>query len=111
MLAGVALSFWSIRQSPPAQLALAQARSSTAASDVLGSPLRQGLLVTGMVERIHSGQYADLRMRVYGPKGQGVLYANAAKMNGIWQLTSLDLAVEGRAGRLNLLPIQSTIPR
>jgi hypothetical protein len=108
---GIALSFWSIRVSPPAQLAFAQAKSNPIAASILGSPVRQGFFVTGMVDHLRSGQYADVQMNLYGPSGQGKLYGNAVKMNDVWQLTTLELAVDGRPGRVNLLPIQSTIPR
>ena len=110
-VAGIAFSFLTIRQSAPSQLAFTEACSHPAVSAILGTPVRQGLFVTGMVDHVSSGQYADLRMSLYGPNGQGVLYANAVKMHGVWELTGLDLTVEGRPGRLNLLPIQSTIPR
>ena len=108
---GAGLSFWTIRVSAPAQLAFAQVQTSKIADGVLGSPIRQGFFVTGAVDHVQAGQYADLRMKVYGPQGQGTVFANAAKKNGVWQLTTLDLVVEGRPGQLNLLPIQSTIPR
>jgi hypothetical protein len=110
-IAGFALACWSVHQSAPAQLAFEQARISPIAQRNLGTPMRKGLFVGGSVESLRTHQFADLRMPVFGPNGQGVLYANAFKVSGVWQLTTLDLSVEGRPGRLNLLPIQSTIPR
>ncbi len=110
-LAGFLMASWSARRSAPAQLAFAQAQSSPIACQQLGTPMRLGILTQGLIEQLHAHQYADLRMPLYGPNGQGVLFANAVKRNGIWQFTNLELVVAGRPGRLNLLPIQSTIPR
>lgn len=109
-LGGTVLPFIQTATCDVAKLAFAQAKASPAATRNLGFPLRRGPLAFGTLETHRSQGEASLSFTISGPHGSGILYADAVRYDGSWQLISLDLAVAGHPGRLNLLPIQSTVP-
>ena len=110
-LGGIVLPFVETATSDAAGLAFAQAKASPAATRTLGLPLRRSSLAFGFLETHRSRGEASLSFTIYGPHGSGILYANAVRFDGNWQLISLDLKIQGHPGKLNLMPIQSTVPR
>jgi len=109
-LGGIVLPFVQTATSDVASLAFAQAKTSPVAIRNLGTPLRRGPLAAGTLQTHRSQGEASLSFSIHGPHGSGTLYADAVRFNGSWHLTSLDLKIAGRPGRLNLMPIQSTVP-
>ncbi len=109
--AGMSLAFIQTANSDAAKLAFIQAQASPVANLILGDPLRRDHLAFGDVETHGSKGEASVCLAVYGPRGSGRLYADAVRLNRGWQLISLDLELPGHAGRLNLMPIQSTVLR
>ncbi len=109
--AGTALAFTRTAYSDAAKLAFEQAKISPVTIRSLGEPLRRSSLAFGDLETHGSGGQASVSFSVYGPRGRGTLYADAARFHRSWQLISLDLELPNRPGRLNLMPIQSTVPQ
>lgn len=107
---GIVLPFTRTASCDVANLAFAQAKISPVVIRNLGLPLRRGSLVFGSLESHGSRGEASLSISICGPFSHGTLYADAVRFNGNWQLISLDLKIQGYPGRLNLLPIQSTVP-
>lgn len=110
-IGGVVLPFIRTSTCDVADLAFAQAKISPVPIRNFGMPLRRGLLALGNLESHGSQGEASLSLPIYGPHGRGILDADAVRFKGSWQLISLDLEIPGRPGKLNLMPIQSTIPR
>lgn len=108
---GFAVGFVRTASSDVAKLAFAQVQTNPAALKSLGQPLKRSYLVFGDLETHGSKGEASLSLTIYGSRGRGKVYADAVRLDRSWQLISLDLAVPGRPGRLNLMPIQSTVPR
>ncbi len=108
---GMALPFLRAANSDAARLAFFQAQISPDAIRNLGGPLHRSRFVFGDVETHGARGEASMSLGVYGSRGAGRLYADAVRVDGSWQLISLDLEFPGHAGRLNLMPIQSTVPR
>lgn len=108
---GVMLAFVRTSTSDAARLAFAQAKTSPIVADRLGLPVHRSPLAFGEVEVHGSAGYASVSFSVYGPHGWGILYADAIRHHGSWQMISLDLILPGQSGQVNLLPIQSTPPR
>lgn len=109
--AGITLPFLRTANSDAAKLAFIQFQESSVAIRSLGEPLSRSHLAFGDVETHGSKGEASLSLAVYGPRGRGNLQADAVRLDGRWQLISLDLELPDHAGRLNLMPIQSTIPK
>jgi hypothetical protein len=110
-IAGIALPILRTTNSEAARLAFIQAQASPDAIRTLGEPLSHGHLAFGDVETHGARGQASVSFAVYGPRGIGRLYADAVRVDRSWQLISLDLELPSHAGRLNLMPIQSTVPR
>ena len=108
-LGGIVLPFIQTATSDVVSLAFAQAKASPTGTRNLGYPLRRDPLAFGFLETHRSQEEASLSFPIYGPHGSGILYADAVRFNGSWQLTSIDLKIAGRPGRLNLMPVQSTV--
>ncbi len=83
--------------------ALARAKSNPAVIEALGEPLQEGLLVTGKTEVTGGSGAADIGIPITGPKGKGTIYAVATKSAGRWTYRALEVEVNGREDRINLL--------
>ena len=110
-LAGAALAFTRTANSDAAKLAFDRAKVNPIVVRNLGQPLQRSLLAFGEIETRSSGGEASISFLVYGPHGRGTLYADAVRFHRGWQLISLDLELPNRRGRVNLMPIQSTVPQ
>lgn len=110
-LAGTVLAFMRTANSDAAKLAFDQAKISPIMIHSLGQPMRRSPFALGDLETRGSEGQASVSLSVYDPRGRGTLYADAVRFQRSWQLISFDLELPDHPGRLNLMPIQSTVPR
>lgn len=99
----LAIVFGSIKSTDVYEEALARVRSSPAAIEALGQPIEDGLLMGGNIQVNGPSGSADLSIPVHGPKGEGDLYVVASKSAGRWEYQTLELEVDGRDDRIDLL--------
>lgn len=97
-----------IGNSEVCQFALQRAQSSSAVTEQLGSPIRQGLFVSGSIETNGPSGHADVSIPISGPKAKGTLYAVGNKSAGEWKFETLRLAVG--SNRVDLLDSSSSTP-
>ena len=84
--------------------ALARAKASDAVVEVLGSPIKDGLFVSGSTNVNGASGEANLAIPVsIGPKGEGTLYVAATKSVGVWNYSSIVLEVKQTKKRIDLL--------
>jgi hypothetical protein len=95
--------FGAIKSSEPVEYAYGAAKDDARVHAVLGQPVSEGYFVSGSVDNNGSTGSADLSLPVSGPKGSGTLYVVARKQAGQWQYQVLQLEVDGKFGRINLL--------
>jgi hypothetical protein len=99
------ISMGSIKATDAYREAVDRARSSPQVHAVLGEPVKIGWFVKGKVNvNGRSGGDADLSIPLSGPQGHGTLYATARKRAGRWQYEVLEVAVDGRKERIDLVP-------
>jgi hypothetical protein len=91
------------------QLAVKQAQSNSAVVEQLGSPIKQGLFVSGSIETTGPSGHADVSIPVSGSKAKGTLYAVGSKSAGEWTFETLRLAVG--SNRVDLLDSSSSTPK
>jgi hypothetical protein len=103
---GAVAGFVLTSNSEVAQLAVATAQSDAKMAERLGQPLKRGWFVSGSVEVTPGSGHAELAIPVSGPKGSGILYAEARKRAGLWRLEMLQFGTEGSTERLDLLPTE-----
>ena len=83
--------------------AVARAEANPQVRAELGEPIREGWWVSGHVRTTGSSGNAALAIPLKGSRKDGTLYAVAHKSAGRWTYDTLEVAVEGRSGRISLL--------
>jgi hypothetical protein len=83
--------------------AIAHARSSPAVLHELGEPVEPGWWVSGSINITGATGSADFATTLRGPIGRGTLYVTAEKEAGRWKYRVLEVAVEGKSERIDLL--------
>jgi len=99
----LAIVFGSIKSSDVYEEALARARANPAVVEALGQPVEDGWLVGGNINVNGPSGSADLSAPLHGPKGKGTLYIVATKSAGRWEYETLEVEVDGKPERINLL--------
>ncbi len=82
---------------------VAAAVSHPEAIAVLGEPIEPGWWLMGSINVNGPSGNADIALPVSGPEGSGKLYVIGNKRAGQWTLELLELAIEGRGDRIDLL--------
>ncbi len=83
--------------------ALARAEANPQVRAELGEPIREGWWVAGHIRTTGPSGNAALSIPLKGSRKDGTVYAVAHKSAGIWKYDTLEVAVEGRPGRISLL--------
>ena len=90
--------------------AVARAKSDSAVTEALGTPIDEGWFMTGKTNVEGTSGDADIGIPISGPKGKGTIYAVATKSAGRWTYTTLEVEVKATGQRLSLLPAGSDAP-
>ena len=106
----LAIVFGAIKSPDVYEEALARARSSPAVIEALGEPVEDGWLVSGNISVNGPSGSADISIPLHGPKGKGTVYAIASKSAGRWEYRALEVEVEGRPERIDLLEAERESP-
>jgi hypothetical protein len=101
--AGIYFVFGAIKSSDVYQQALAKTRSNPAVVRELGEPIETGWLISGHINVSNDSGNADVRIPISGPRKSGAVYATAIKKQGKWDFSALEVEIEGKAKRINLL--------
>ncbi|HEY0511769.1 MAG TPA: cytochrome c oxidase assembly factor Coa1 family protein [Thermoanaerobaculia bacterium] len=103
VLSIVVLAFSVIRHTDVFRQAVARAEANPQVRADLGEPIREGWWISGKVNTSGSSGDADLAIPLKGARKDGTLYAVARKSAGRWTYDTLEVAVDGRPGRISLL--------
>jgi hypothetical protein len=88
--------------------AVTRAKVHPAVIEVLGSPIREGFLVSGNTNVDGASGQANLSIPIAGPKGNGTIYVAARKSLGQWNYSGLVVEIAKTHRRIDLL--QNPIP-
>ncbi len=83
--------------------AVARAHASVEVQAALGTPIEEGLFVTGNINTSGSSGQADLAIPISGPNGKATIYVIATKSAGAWNFSTLIVEIRDTGERLNLL--------
>jgi hypothetical protein len=83
--------------------ALAQAKANSAVIEVLGSPIKEGFLVSGNTNVNGASGEANLSIPISGPNGKGTIYVAANKSLGRWNYSGLIVEITKTHQRIDLL--------
>jgi hypothetical protein len=95
--------FTAFRHTDVFREAVARAEANPQVRAELGGPIREGWWVLGQVRTTGPSGRASLSIPLKGSLKDGTLHAVAHKSAGIWRYDTLEVAVEGRPGRISLL--------
>jgi Cytochrome oxidase complex assembly protein 1 len=100
--------FGAIKSSDVYREALARAKADPAVIEALGSPIKDGFLVSGNTNVNGASGESNLAIPISGPKGQGTIYVSANKSLGQWNYSGLVVEVGQTHERIDLL--QKAVP-
>jgi len=83
--------------------ALARTKADPAVTEALGSPIKDGFLVSGNTNVNGASGESNLAIPISGPKGKGTIYVSATKSLGRWIYSGLVVEVSGAHERIDLL--------
>ena len=84
----------SMKSSDAYKDAVARARANPNVVEKLGTPIQEGMFVTGNINVQNDSGNADLQIPISGPKGKAVIHAVATKSAGKWEYSRLTVAME-----------------
>jgi hypothetical protein len=99
----VLIVFSAVKSSEVYKDALARAKTYPAVIEALGSPVTEGLLLSGNTKVNGASGEANLSIPVSGPKGKGTIYVAATKSLGRWNYSGLVLEIARTHQRIDLL--------
>ena len=83
--------------------AVAKAKADSAVVEALGSPIEEGMLVSGSINTSGSSGDADLSIPISGPEGEATIFVTASKSAGQWTFSVLIVEIKGTEERIDLL--------
>ena len=83
--------------------ALARAKADPTVIKALGSPIKDGFLVSGNTNVNGASGESNLAIPISGPKGKGTIYVSANKSLGQWNYSGLVVEVGQTHERIDLL--------
>ena len=83
--------------------ALARAKGDPAVIEALGSPIKDGFLMSGNTNVNGASGESNLAIPISGPKGKGTIYVSAKKSLGQWNYSGLVVEVGQTHERIDLL--------
>ena len=85
----VLIVFSAVKSSDVYKDALARAKTHPAVIEAFGSPVTEGLLLSGNTNVNGESGEANLSIPISGPKGKGTIYLAATKSLGRWNYSGL----------------------
>jgi hypothetical protein len=83
--------------------ALARAKTDPAVIEALGSPIKDGFLMSGNTNVNGAAGESNLSIPISGPKGKGTIYVSAQKSLGKWMYSGLVVELAQTHQRIDLL--------
>jgi len=83
--------------------ALARAKAEPAVIEALGSPIKDGFLMSGNTNVDGASGESNLAIPISGPKGKGTIYVSANKSLGQWNYSGLVVEIGQTHQRIDLL--------
>ena len=105
ILLSLAIGF--IKSSTVYKEPVAMAKVNPSVVEAMGTPIEEGLFVTGKANIEGPSGNAAISIPISGPKGKGTIYVVATKSAGRWTFTTLDVEINDSGTRINLLENRS----
>src|SRR5437867_10118068 len=83
--------------------ALTRAQAHPSVIEALGSPIKEGFLLSGSTNVNCASGEANLSIPISGPNGKGIIYVAATKSLGRWNYSGLTIEIAKTRQRIDLL--------
>jgi Cytochrome oxidase complex assembly protein 1 len=83
--------------------ALAKTRASASVAKALGTPISEGIFVSGSIKISNNAGSADLAIPISGANGKGTVYVVAKRAMGNWTYSKLMVEIDHTRDRIDLL--------
>ena len=100
----VLVVFGAMKSTDVYKTALSRAQQHPEVVEALGSPVDDGMFVSGSTDVNGASGNAELAIPISGPKGKGTLYVTATKSAGQWSYSKLVVEVKDTGKRIDLDP-------
>ncbi len=97
------IAFGAIKSTGVYKDAVAKAKANPTVIEALGSPVEEGMFVSGNTSTNAASGESNLAIPISGPKGKGTIYVEAKKSLGRWEYVNLVVEVRNTGERINLL--------
>lgn len=98
----VLLVFGALKSTDIYKDALAKAKANPAVVEALGSPIKDGIFVSGNTNVNGASGESNLAIPISGPKGKGTIYVKAEKSLGHWNYSDLVVEIQKSGERIDL---------
>src|SRR5947207_844100 len=99
----VVMVFSAMKSTDVYREALARAKADPAVIEALGSPIKDGFIVSGNTNVNGASGESNLAIPISGPKGKGTIYVSANKSLGHWNYSGLVVEIGQTHERIDLL--------
>ena len=100
----VVVIFGAMKSTDVYKEAVNRAKANSEVTEALGTPLKEGMFLSGNTNVNGGSGDADLSIPISGPKGSGTIYVKAQKSAGKWTYSTLEVEVKGSDKRIDLQP-------
>jgi hypothetical protein len=99
----VLIVFGALKSTDVYKDAVARAKANPAVVEALGSPIQEGIFVSGNSQVSGPSGESNLSIPISGPKGKGTIYLKAVKSLGRWNYVDLVVEIQKTGQRIDLL--------
>jgi hypothetical protein len=94
--------FSAVKSTDAYKKAVARARADSRVSAALGSPIKEGLFVSGSTNVNGASGKSDLSIPIHGPNGHATIYVDAIKSAGEWRYRTIIVKIAKTGEKIDL---------
>ena len=98
----VIVIFSAMKSTDVYKTAVAKAEAHPAVTEALGTPVKEGIFVSGNTNVTNGSGSADLSIPISGPKGKAKIFVTATKSAGRWTYETLVVEIAKGSQRIDL---------
>ncbi|CAM2069699.1 Cytochrome oxidase complex assembly protein 1 [Sulfidibacter corallicola] len=99
----LAIVFGAMKSSDVYKEAVRKAKAHTAVQEALGTPIEEGMFLSGSINVSGPSGDAGLAIPISGPNGSATIYVDATKNKGTWVFATLSVDIDGTGESIDLL--------
>ena len=95
--------FGMMKSSDAYNIAIAKVRAHPPVQESIGTPIEEGMFITGSIDVSGNSGQASLSIPISGPYGEGTVFVEAEKSAGQWTFSTLVVEIKETKQRIDLL--------